>query len=169
MNKTYLLYGVLAGAVLIWLVRGWGTSEEAKIQAQLDEVASLISKDSDESALESADRARQLGELFTEEMVVHLRPLGMEIRTGAELVRPFVGLRSGMSQITLSFDVEELEVAESFPTAAMITRASVSGQGEARNGRESFRIKIAWKKVRGTWLMESFDVVERLEGNLFGV
>lgn len=169
MKPSYVLYGILAGAVLIWLLSSLGTPEEGKIRAQLDKVAELVAKDGEEKALESADKARRLGELFTDEMVIALRPVGMEIHSPAELVRPFVGLRQGVDTLGVSFDVEELTVAEGHPTASMTARATVVGRGTQQNGRQAFRLKLAWKKVRGTWLIESFDVVEQLDGNLLSL
>lgn len=169
MSKTYLLYGVLAAAVVIWFLSTLGTPDETKIRRQLDRVEELIQKSGEEKALESADKARRLGELFTDDMRIFLRPVGQEITSGAELVRPFVGLRHGMDSIEVFFDVEELSVGADAPVATMTARATVSGRGSGRSGSESFRVVLAWKKVRGSWLIESFDVVEQLEGNLFGL
>ena len=169
MRKTYVLYGALAGAVVLWLLSNLATPDEAKIRRQLDRVEELIAKSGEEKALASADKARRLGELFTDDMAIRLRPVGQEIHSGAELVRPFVGLRHGMESIEVSFDVEELVVGADAPVATLSARATVTGRGSGRSGSESFRVVMAWKKVRGTWLIESFDVVEQLEGNLFGL
>lgn len=163
-KRFYWLYGVLVLGVIAWWLSRESTSVQQVIEGRLDRVAELVSKESDESALESAERARRLGEMFDQEMLIELRPLGMEIRSVGELVRPFVGLRSQTGRLTVTFATEDFTAGVEFPTATWIGKATVVGQGGTLNGREVFRLEVEWKKVRGDWLIETLIVTERLDG-----
>ena len=167
MKSSRLLYGALAAAVLVWGLMSLGGDDESAIRAQLDRVSDLVSKEPGEKALESADRARRLVELFTEDFEVKLDPVGVRVANGPELARPFVGMRRQAERLDVSFDVDELEVADDFPTASMTATATVSGRVQGELRRESFRVVLAWKKQGRDWRIESLHVTERVDGGLF--
>lgn len=167
MKPTYLLYGALAAAVLVWWWVGLRSDDESEIRSQLDRVVELVEKQPGEKALESADRARRLAALFATEFEMELKPVGVRVTNSAELARPFVGLRRQAEELSVSFDIEDLEVAEDFPTASLNAVASLTGTVGGRRQSESFRVLFAWKKEGREWRIESLQVTERLEGGLF--
>ena len=167
MRSTHWLYVILAAAVAIWWLVGLGSDDEAAIRSELDQIAELIGKEPGEKALEAADRARRLADHFTQEFEVELTPVGARVTNSAELARPFVGLRRQAQQLKVSFEVEELEVSEDFPTASMTAAAQLTGTVDGRRESASYRVHLAWKNQGRDWKIESLQVAERIEGGLF--
>ena len=130
MRPSHYLYVILALAVVIWWFVSQGSDDEGAIRSQLDQIAELVEKQPGEKALEAADRARRLADHFTTEFEVELTPVGAKVSNSAELARPFVGLRRQAEDLRVSFEVEELEVAEDFPTASMTATASLNPNPE---------------------------------------
>ena len=165
MNANRLLLAALIVGVVVWAWLTFGSSDEAKIRAGFGAVADLISKAEGESALESADRARQLGERFVEPFTLQVDEVGVTVTQRAELVRPFVGLRHQARRIDVDFSDIEIEVDGRVARAA--ARADVSGTIGGSPRRGSWQIQTRWHKVGRDWRLERFHVGERLDGGLF--
>ena len=165
MTTNRVLLALLVAGVLIWAWFEFGSSDEAKIRAGFAAVADLISKAEGESALESADRARRLGERFLEPFTLQVDEAGVTVTERAGLIRPFVGLRHQAKTIDVDFSDLEIEVDGRVARAA--ARANVSGtfQGQAR--RASWQVRTRWRKTGRDWQLERFHVGERIEGGLF--
>ncbi len=167
MRSSHYLYVILAVAAAVWWLAGLGSDDEAAILSELDRMAELIKKEPGEKALEAADRARRLADHFTSDFEVELRPVGARVTNTAELARPFVGLRRQAQELSVSFEVEELEISEDFPTATMSAAASLTGTVNGPRESATYRVLFAWKRQGGDWKIESLQVTERIEGDLF--
>lgn len=164
MKATRLLYVVLVLAVGFWLWSRLGTGDEARIRAQLDRLEALVEKSSDETALEAADGARQLAELFTREFQLVLEPAGARVQDAAALARPYVGLRRQAERI--SMDISELEIglAEDLPLADSTFVATLSATVNGQPRRASYPVTVRWRKERGEWRMEEIHVGHEVGG-----
>ncbi|MEM8934250.1 MAG: DUF4440 domain-containing protein [Acidobacteriota bacterium] len=165
MTTNRVLLAILLAGMVLWVWLEFGSSDEAKIRSGFSAVADLISKEAGESALESADRGRRLGDRFAEPFVVKVDEAGVQVEDTAQLLRAFVGLRHQAKTITVDFSSIEIEVDGRVADAT--ARADVSGQFQGRSGRASWRVLTRWRKISGDWRLERFHVAERIEGGLF--
>ena len=112
MKTSYLLYGVLALAVGLWLLLPLGGGDEALIEGQIAELQRLVGKSAEETMLEATDRALDTVDLLTTEFEIRLDPVGAKIEDAAGLSRSFVGLRRRAQSLHLGIGSLEIEVLE---------------------------------------------------------
>ena len=165
MTTNRILLAVLLSGMVLWAWLEFGSSDEAKIRSGFSAVADLISKDEGESALESADRGRRLGDRFADPFVLKVDEAGVQVEDTAQLLRAFVGLRHQAK--TISVDFSDIDIVVDGRVAEASARANVSGHFQGRSRRASWQVLTRWRKVSGDWRLERFHVAERIEGGLF--
>ncbi|MEM1202133.1 MAG: nuclear transport factor 2 family protein [Acidobacteriota bacterium] len=167
MRVTHLLYALLAISILVWLVHSLGGGDEAKIEAQLERLGELVSKEEGEGGLQAAERAREVGDLLARSFEIRLDPVGQTVTDRKDLVRPFVGLRQRVQSLDVAFSNSDLEVDGDAGRARMAVQATVSGsRGGGGPTRERFQLEIDWLREGGDWRMETVRVTEREGGGL---
>lgn len=164
MKPTHLLYAALVVAVGIWLWGQLGSDDEAAIRSQLARLGELVEKSAGETALESADRARQLSELFTRDFLAVLEPTGAQLGDAASLARPFVGLRRGASQVSMGVREVEIEVRESGQVADSRATVTLTATFDGQLRRGAYPLEVRWRRERGEWRMEEVRVGAEIEG-----
>lgn len=159
---SHLAWGVLAVAVVVWAVSRWAPDDERAIRRQLGLLEDLIAKAEGENDLAGANKVRRVGDLFTPEFEIRIEPYAQVVRDRGELLRVAMAYRSRSSTVALTFRDEELDVDSAAGTAELAAVAVVSGDGLRR---ESYRLRIGWRREEGEWLIRRVAVVEVLEGS----
>lgn len=160
----HLIYAAIAVAALV-LLFGRGGAEGA-IRRHLDDLAETIAKDGDEGGLALAERARRLGQAFTDGFVIALEPFAVEIRDRATLGRQFAAYRHGTQSIEARFTAVEIALGDSQRSATVLADAMLTARWQDARppGRERYRLRFDYLLDRGDWRIERLTLVEVIEG-----
>ncbi len=161
---SYLLYGLLALAVGIWLAGRLG-GEKRRIVERLERLEELIEKDGAENDLVAANKARNVGLLFAREFEIDLQGRARGVVTERQrIAQVMLRYRSAPSRIELTFRDVDVEIAEGGASAEMtaVAAASATTGGELRVRR--FRLAFSWLKEDGEWVIRRAELIEELEG-----
>lgn len=164
LRAPHLVYAAVAVAAVVLLVRGCG-SEEKRVMRRLDDLAEIVDRGEGESALDTAARARRLGEMFTDPFTVRLEPFGQEISDRQGLMRTFAAYRGGYRRIEVGWRDVEIAVAPGERQASATAVAVASGlDAGGLPARDAFRLTFRWQREDGEWRLREVVLVEVLEG-----
>ena len=159
-----IVWIVLAAGILTWAALRLLPSDARRINARLDELASLVEKTAGEGQLVGAGKGRKIGELLTPSFEIVITPYGERVTDRGELLRLSLAYRSGTSTVDADFRDRRLEIGPAGRTATLETVAVLSGRDGEIPRREAYRVTIAWRLDGGQWLIERLEVLEVLEG-----
>lgn len=163
---SYLLYGVLAVAVGVWLLGQLG-GEKRRIEKRLERLEELIEKDGAENDLVAANTARNVGLLFAREFQIDLRGRAQGVVTERpRIAQVMLRYRSAPSRIELGFRDVEIELGPDSRSADMSAVATASATTDGDLRRRRFRLAFRWVKEDGEWVIERAELVEELEAGL---
>ena len=162
----YALYGLLFLGIAIWIYQEWA-SEERRLLRRLGELQELIEKDGGENDLVAANKARQLGELFTEDFTIHLTPIGETLTDRQRLMQVALQYRRQHSRVGLGFSDRELTLGVQKRRGELLTVASLTATRDGSPSRGRYRLRFEWQKQDGVWRIHTLEVLEQLEGSLF--
>ncbi len=163
-RASYLLYGMLALAVAVWLFGQLG-GEKRRITKRLERLQELVEKAGAENDLVAANKARNVGLLFARDFEIDLQGRARGVVTERSQVAQVMLLyRSAPSRIELSFRDVEVEVADGGASAEMtaVASASATTAGDLRHRR--FRLAFRWLKEDDEWVIRRAELLEELEG-----
>ncbi len=163
-RASYLLYGLLALGVAVWLFGQLG-GEKRRITQRLERLQELVEKDGAENDLVAANKARNVGLLFARDFEIDLQGRARGVVTErSTIAQVMLRYRSAPSRIELSFRDVEVEVGEGGASAEMTAVASASATtgGDLRHRR--FRLAFRWLKEDGEWVIRRAELIEELEG-----
>lgn len=164
----YLLYALLAIGAAFWLYQQWA-GEERRILRRLDEMRDLIEKGGGENDLIAANKARQLGEMFADEFALHLTPIGETVTDRQRLMQVALQYRRQHDRIGLDFRDRELTVAAGSQQAEMLSVAHLGAWRDGGRSQQGFRLRLLWQQRDSVWSIRELEVLEVLEGTLFGL
>jgi hypothetical protein len=153
MNKTRILYLVLAVAAAIWLGSRFFGDEAGKIRGRLEEIRDLIEKSAGEGALEGVSRSTSFAELFAEPFEAEVSPAGQRLGDKGRLMQVFVGFRHASERVTLDYRAVEIVVAENQREAGVTLEALLNGGPAGMLAGEAFPVELRFRKVDGDWLV----------------
>lgn len=155
MRPLHLTFLAFALAVGFFLLRSCFAGDEGQIRAQLRQLESLVSFEAGEGNLQSVGRAKQLSELFAQEVTIDIRAGGPRIsQTGSrqEVMQAALAARSQLGSLEASLYDITVEVA------AGGSRATVEATGRARiSGQDSSVVEdfiLSFRKTEAGWLIE---------------
>ena len=166
-RASYLLYGLLALAVGIWLFSHMG-GEKRRIEKRLDRLVELVEKDGPENDLVAANKARNVGLLFARDFQIDLQGRARGVVTERQrIAQVMLRYRSAPSRLVLAFrDVEsELDDAERAADMTAVAIASATTDGDLQ--RRRFRLFFHWVKEDREWVIRRAELVEELEAGIF--
>ncbi len=158
-----LVWAGVALLVILGLVRGCG-GEERKVRRALEDLGALIERKEGESQLAAADKARRLGQQFTQDFQVRLDPFGVTLGDAQALGRSFFSYRAGYQTIDVAWKDVEIEVAPEGRRSQVATIAVLTGRSQAGPARESYRLRFTLRKEEGLWKIHEAVLVEVIEG-----
>ncbi len=163
-RASYILYGLLAVAVAIWLAGQLG-GEKRRIVKRLERLEDLVEKDGAENDLSAANKARNVGLLFAREFEIDLRGRARGVVTERPRVaQVMLGYRSAPSRIELDFRDVEVEIDDAGSVAEMTALASASATTDGDLQHRRFRLAFRWVKEDGEWVIRRAELVEELDG-----
>ncbi len=163
-RASYLLYGLLALGMAVWLFGQLG-GEERRVKKRLERLEDLVEKDGAENDLVAANKARNVGLLFARDFEIDLQGRARGVVTErSAIAQVMLRYRSAPSRIELSFRDVEIEVAEGGASAQMTAVASAAATtgGDTRHRR--FRLAFRWLKEDGEWVIRRAELIGELEG-----
>ncbi len=161
---SYLLYGLLAVAVAVWLFGRLG-GEERRVVQRLERLEELVEKDGTENDLVAANKARNVGLLFAREFAIDLKGRARAVVTERQrIAQVMLRFRSAPSRIELTFREVEVEVAEGGRSAEMTAVASASATTGGELQHRRFRLAFSWLKEDDEWVIRRAELVEELDG-----
>ena len=164
---AYLLYGVLALAVGIWLF-GQLEGEERRIRERLALLEDLLEKDGEESRLAAASKARSVSALFTREFEVILGGYASGAATSAqEIAQAMLRYRTPPSRIEVGFSEVAIELDSGERGAGMTAIAAATATIDGSPSRRRFRIAFRWVKQDREWMIRRAELIEELDSGLF--
>ena len=164
-RASFLLYALLAVAVLVWLVGQLG-GEERRITERLERLEELIEKNGAENDLVAANKARNVGLLFARDFQIDLQGRARGAVTQRQrIAQVMLRYRSAPSRIELSFREVEIDLGEGGLSAEMTAVAAVSAITGGDLGRRRFRLAFSWLKEDDDWVIRRAELVEELEGS----
>ena len=161
---SYLLYGLLAAGVAVWLFSQLG-GEQRRVIKRLERLEELIEKHGAENDLVAANKARNVGLLFARDFEIDLQGRARGVVTERQrIAQVMLRYRSAPSRIELSFRDVEVTLGEDGRGAEMtaVAAAAATTGGETRHRR--FRLAFRWLKEDGEWVIRRAELVEELEG-----
>ena len=166
MNKKYILFSIPALLLIIWL--GWYFSDKQVIKRQLNELSWNISKESEESTL---DTALKLGEV-KKMLPPNFRAIVSERNYSESLpydmiIRYLMYYRDRYDTLSVSFTdlVIELPTKEeaTVSTTVLVQRKKAEDEPEQLNEPVEFLLKKNTEKKRGRkWLLVQASVTAAL-------
>ena len=162
--------GAILGLLMVFGVWAWQScsGEERKLRRQLEGLEELLAKDGEESALLVATKLRGIGEAFAQDFVIRASDYSGELQDRRELAGVVQGYRDQASTLTVSFSGLEAELDPSGILARGEVVARVRARVEGDPAAESYRLALEWRRVDGEWKLATVELLEVLEGDLFG-
>lgn len=160
MNKTRILYLLLAMAAAVWLGSRFFGDEESKVRRQLEAIRELIAKSPGEGALDGVGRAASFAELFAEPFEAAVASAGQQIGDKGQLMQAFAGFRHASERITLDYRAVEILVAANEREATATFEALLNGGPGGLLAGEAFPVELRFRKVDGEWLVARARVGE---------
>ena len=162
-RASYLLYGLLALAVAVWLFGRMG-GEKRRIEKRLERLAELVEKDGVENDLAAANRARSVGLLFAREFSIDLKGRARGTLTERPRVaQVMMRYRSAPSRIRLDFRDVEITLGPAERAADMTAVATASATTGGDLSRRRFRLAFRWVKEDSEWVIERAELLEEME------
>ncbi len=161
-RASYLLYGLLAVAVAVWLYGQLG-GEKRRIAKRLERLEELVEKDGPENDLVAANKARNVGLLFAREFEIDLQGRARGVVTERRrIAQVMLRYRSAPSLIELDFRGVEIVLGEGGSSAEMTAVASAAATtgGDTRHRR--FRLAFRWTREDGEWVIRRAELIEEL-------
>ncbi len=163
-RASYLLYGLLAAAVTVWLFGQLG-GEKRRVSKRLERLEDLVEKDGAENDLVAANKARNVGLLFARDFEIDLQGRAQGVVTERQrIAQVMLRYRSAPSRIELDFRDVEIEIGEGGGSAEMTAVASASATTGGDTSRRRFRLAFRWVKEDREWVIRRAELVEELEG-----
>ncbi len=151
-----------------WAGLRWWSSDARRIGAALDALEEAAEKSGPESDLVRLAKARELLARFAPGFVVFARPYAGTITDRQQLAAVVERYRSTASRVAVSDRDRQLEVRDN-GTAELVCVLRVDGLRDVGPGRETFRVRIGWRREGGDWLIQEVEILEVLEtSGLFG-
>lgn len=165
-RASYILYGLLALAVAVWLASQMG-GEKRRIEKRLERLAELVEKDGDENDLVAANKARNVGLLFAREFSIDLAGRARGAVTERQrIAQVMLRYRSAPSRISLDFSDVEIALGAAERSADMTAVATASATTGGDLSRRRFRLAFHWVREDSEWVIERAELVEELDGFL---
>jgi type II secretory pathway pseudopilin PulG len=162
-SHLIVLIVVLVIAVIggIWLFR---PSDEKQIKKRFRVLTEVVEKKPQESMLTLAAKATKLSSLFTSPCQLST---GSSFLDGTyqptEVAQVIASLRSRFSDMSLRFTDITIELTED-DTADVLVTARLTGQASGGDRADEYReLRCILKKVDGTWLFSSCEVIRVLD------
>ena len=163
-RASYLLYAVLALAVGFWVFSRLG-GEERRIRSQLGALEDLLDKDGAENDLTAANKARNVGLLFTREFEIMLRGQAAgTVNDRQRVSQVMLSYRRQAGRIDVTFRDVEIEIDRGALGADMSTVGVVSATTDGNLSRRQFRLAFRWEQEDCEWRIRRAELVEELEG-----
>lgn len=159
----HLIYaGIAVALVAIFLGKG---GPEKAIERHMIALAGQIEKSGEESGLVLAERARTLGEAFTDPFRITLEPYGLEIADRGTLARQYAAYRHGSESIEARFADVEIDLGANERSATVLADAVLTARWDGGgSGRERYRLRLDYVLVGGDWKIQRLTLLEILEG-----
>lgn len=163
-NVVYLGL-LLAAGILIYI--HFFESDEAKIRRRFDELKIEMQKDSAETGLAAAAKARRIGKMFTDPCSLEIPSHSVSgIYSRRELISTVFAARSRYRTISLHFYDIHIEFEKNQSASVDFTViANVLPRGEA--GRIPYQevqeLRCMLKRNKGEWLFSKVETVEVLQ------
>lgn len=148
---------VLVGVFFLFLGQN---DDEKQIHERLDELIELAEKEGSEPQLTLLTKARKMSQYFVENPRVEFLPGSAAIDERDSLIGFFVGARKAASEISIGASHRNLVVDEGGEQAVLVftgkARVVVGGSSD----RHSQRLRMAFRKESGEWLISELQKVE---------
>ena len=164
MKKTTWAWLALILAAGVYLFGPWN-DEERQLRRRLAEIKDLVVKEGPESDLDAANKARQLGHLFTRGFEIRLLPFDQVVTDRQRMMQVMLGYRRGSERVGVGFRDLEIEL-QAGGSAQMSVVAVVSGWTEGQVSREGYRFQLLWIREDSEWRIREAELVEVLDGGL---
>ncbi len=163
-RASYLLYGLLAIGVGVWLFGQLG-GEKKRVIKRLERLEELIEKDGAENDLVAANKARNVGLLFARDFEIDLQGRARGVVTERQrIAQVMLQYRSGPSRIELDFRGIEVEIQGDGLSAEMTATASAAATTNGDTRHRRFRLAFRWIQEDREWVIRRAELVEELEG-----
>lgn len=153
MNKSRILYLLIAAGALAWLYFSFSGGEEQKIRRRLAEIEELVEKAPGEGALDGVGRARSFAALFTEPFDADVGPAGQRIGDRQQLMQVFIGFRHASERVALDYRAIEIVLSPGEKEAVVRLEALLNGGPAGLLADEHFPVELLFRKVDGDWLV----------------
>ena len=142
----------------------WWTSDRRRILGQFEALQSAIEKRGSEGALDRLGHARDVAQLFAEGFVILAQPYEGTIADRQQLMGIVDRYRGSAETIVVSDSDVEVTLREN-ATAELTAVVEAVGMRPGGPGRERLRLRIAWRKDDGDWLIQELEVLEVLDSS----
>ena len=156
-NRSALLVVL---ALILWAGVGWYRSDSRQINRQLDELRSLVSKQSAETRLESLSKATSIGSMFAENLEVRAEQLRLRTQDKRKAIGAVMQYRSRSKSITMGISSHDLFVDSKIGRATSNLTVDFNSRLGALDQRESYHLEINWVDKSDGWKIDYVNLVE---------
>ena len=163
MNIPKIVIAATAVVVTGFFLRGCSSGDEGQIRKQLSDLEELVSFEAGEGNLSSLTKVKRLGGLFTEDVSVEFKGLGVRVRTvnGREQIQQAaLAARkqvSGLDAVLYDVTVDLTDDQRSAIVEAT-GRAKIAGEGRS----EVQDFLFTFKRTDEGWLIAEVTTVQAL-------
>ncbi len=155
LNRTRIILLILLLGGGAFLLKSCFTSDEARIRAQLDQLAKQVSFPAEESQLQAAARAKRLSELFADEVTVDIRAGGKSLRQSGDR-KAIMQAALGLSSRTQSLDASLHDISIRLADDQLSAEAEATGRAKIaeQEGSVVESFVFYFIKTEEGWLIE---------------
>lgn len=155
---------VLLFAAAVWLGVHCSESEEKRVGKQFERLSDWVSRDTDETIIAAARKARGIASLFSDDCVVVAEEPSLSGVHGREDIANRVArVRSRFAQLRLRFYDLDTHIAGPDSANAVVTGRVTGKTRYQERVDESREVTCTLTKADGEWLFARIEVVEVLE------
>ena len=166
-GKLRWLYVVLAVAVAAWFFSQRG-GDERRILRQLESLRETLEKPTGEGDLAGVQKARELGEFFTQSFEIRGEPLGV-LTDRQRMMQVALQYRRSVDSVGVGFSDRQLALTGEGPgrLGEMELVVTLTGRTGVDLRRESYRVFFLWGLESDEWKIRQIELLEVLEGGPF--
>ncbi len=164
MNRSLqIAFALFSFAFFGYLLLGIFAGPEARIRQQLEALEELVSFNAKESDLSAVTKAKRLGSLFTENVIVSIRVPGLRQQslTGREAIQgAAIAARRQASGLSARLVDIEIELADDALTATVEATGHAQVTGEPNPALQDFLFHFV--STEDGWLINQVESVDSL-------
>ena len=147
-------------ALLAWAGISWLNNDSRQINRELDELRSLVSKQSTESQLEALSKATAIGSMFAPNFEIRAEQLQIATRDIRRIIGSVMQYRSRSDSISMGIHDHNLFVHPKLGRATSDLTVDFNKRFGALDQRESYRLDINWIDTPDGWKVDYLNLVE---------